>query len=132
MRKLYEVRFNFKKTINENKKFQSNNFQLPDNREIMELLNKTQLPEKKEVMPFVQFIRDRVSQNGGIALSVEEDFDQKEVLEQVRDYLLCTLQLENLEIVNIANTIETTKEVSETIKSCSPGTPLIIYNFEMG
>uniref|UniRef100_A0A1I8B4V0 leucine--tRNA ligase n=1 Tax=Meloidogyne hapla TaxID=6305 RepID=A0A1I8B4V0_MELHA len=113
------------------KLYESNNSTLPDNRAIMEILNTTHLPEKKEVMPFVQFIRERVAQNGSAALSVEEDFDQKDVLEQVRDYLMCTLQLEKLEIVNIANTTENAKEIVEVIKSCSPGTPLIIYNFEM-
>uniref|UniRef100_A0A914N7R4 leucine--tRNA ligase n=1 Tax=Meloidogyne incognita TaxID=6306 RepID=A0A914N7R4_MELIC len=113
------------------KLYESNNSTLPDNREIMELLNTTQLPEKKEVMPFVQFVRERVAQNGSAALSVNEDFDQKYVLEQIRDYLLCTLQLEKLDIVDIANATENAKEVVEVIKSCSPGSPLIIYNFEM-
>jgi hypothetical protein len=78
-------------------------------------------------MKFVELIRERINQNGECALSTEETFDQEKVLYQVQDYILSTLQLEMLRIVDTSDSEKTPADIA---KSCSPGEPMIIYDFE--
>ena len=77
-------------------------------------------------MAFTQFISNKVTELGPAALNPEETFDQREVLNQVEDYLLATLQLKQLSIVDTSDPGIS----AETAKSCSPGAPFIVYNFE--
>lgn len=98
--------------------------------------------EKKERMPFVQQIRDKIQEAGGqFTITPEEEFDQIAVLEQVRDYLMGTLQLEQLTFADVAAVTDGTyggdanavagggTTPADIAKFCSPGAPLIVYDF---
>ncbi|KAL3068010.1 hypothetical protein niasHT_038000 [Heterodera trifolii] len=103
----------------------TDNGTLPDNRTLLEKLSKPEsAEEKKERMSFVQMFRDRIAQRGIFAVTSEEEFDQKAALSQISDFLLSTLQLEEVKFVDSANA------PSDVIRnSCCPGVPLIMYDF---
>lgn len=75
----------------------------------------------------MQLIRDRITENnGGFSMTPNEQFDQEAVLSKVQEYLLVTLQLEELKIVDTNNLELTPPDIA---KSCSPGAPMIVYDF---
>ena len=75
-------------------------------------------------MSFAKIIIDKVNNAGG-AFNVPEgsEFDQQKVLESTRDYILSTLQLKKLTIVD-ATDATAPQGIAET---CSPGAPVIMY-----
>lgn len=75
-------------------------------------------------MPFVQMVRERIAErNGSFTLTPEEEFDQRAVLSEVSDYLLAALHLEHIQFADAASA------PAEAAGSCSPGSPLIMYDF---
>lgn len=75
-------------------------------------------------MPFVQRVRDQVSQSGKNAMAVTVDFDEHEILSTNLEYLKSTLELEQIEFcfTDDPSAAENTKE------SVQPGTPFITYS----
>ncbi|XP_021345352.1 leucine--tRNA ligase, cytoplasmic-like [Mizuhopecten yessoensis] len=93
----------------------------PDNKVIATTLNsETSLQKyKKKLMPFVQLMKESVEQSGVKALNVTMEFDEKEVLEMYKKYLVSTLEVEDLDV-------KFSEEAESKVKEdCVPGTPFL-------
>jgi hypothetical protein len=83
--------------------------------------------QAKDAMPFVALVREKVAAaSGAFVVGETADFDQRAVLESVRDYLLTTLQLKSITIHDTDH--ESTP--AEVLKACSPGIPIIMCDFD--
>ncbi|CAG0916333.1 unnamed protein product [Notodromas monacha] len=97
---------------------------MPDNKVLSSTLGKLEGVSKnmKKVMPFVQAVKDRILAQGMRALNLTLDFDEKEVLETNKEYLLATLELEGIEIKAAAEADE-----AKVRDECTPGDPFIVF-----
>lgn len=99
---------------------------LPENKIIASELGK--LPElkkyMKKVMPFAQVMKEKTETQGISALNLFLDFDEMTVLQQNKDYLLSTLELENVSFKYSDESQE------KALEDCCPGEPIIIYSTE--
>lgn len=77
----------------------------------------------KKVMPFVQSVRDRITQFGRAAMALTVDFDEFEILSTNLEYLRGTLDLEQLEIKFTSDEAATEKLKEDT----QPGLPFITF-----
>lgn len=82
-------------------------------------------------MPFVQIVREKYEQQqkvkaGDFEVLETAEFDQLEVLESLSNYLHSTLQLNKISFEKISE--KTDNVALETLKSCSPGAPIIVYS----
>ncbi|CAG0889606.1 unnamed protein product [Cyprideis torosa] len=99
--------------------------QLPDNKTISVALSKfdTLKKHQKKVMPFVQLLKEKYAELGEKVLNLGTEFSEQEVLEENRDYLLATLDLEALEIVSAEKC-----SMPRLAESACPNTPLIGFS----
>ncbi|VDM96609.1 unnamed protein product [Thelazia callipaeda] len=105
--------------------YQEGQGMLPDNKEISYRFGSTISLKKimKKVMPFVQLIRENLVVHGSSALDITYSFDQVEVLKQNENYILSTLNLEKIAIIDVERE-DTPVNVAELV---CPGKPLIMY-----
>ena len=99
---------------------------VPDNKAIsVEMGKKPELKKyMKRVMPFVAFMKEKVVTSGMSALDTSLPWDEMKVLEENKDYIVNTLQLEDL---NLA----ASSELGEKGEDCRPGQPLISFRYEI-
>lgn len=98
----------------------------PDNKVIAGTLNKEASLQKykKKLMPFVQLMKEGVETSGLKALNTTMDFDEKEVMEMYKKYLLSTLELEDL-------VVKFSEEAEDKVKEdCVPGSPFLTLHTE--
>ncbi|XP_054718964.1 leucine--tRNA ligase, cytoplasmic-like [Uloborus diversus] len=100
------------------------NDQFPENKVISSELGK--LPElkkyMKKVMPFAQMMKEKAQANGISALNLFLDFDEMTVLQEHKEYLLSTLELQE---ISFKYTDEAT---DKALEDCCPGEPIIVYS----
>ncbi|KAG7204947.1 hypothetical protein KM043_005335 [Ampulex compressa] len=108
--------------------YTANNNTLPENKILATELGRLSELKKymKRVMPFVQVIREKMESSGLSALNLTLDFNEIEVLEQNKNYLRNTLELEEILIKNTDEAPEKTKE------ECCPGSPYISFFVKPG
>ncbi|XP_034181031.2 leucyl-tRNA synthetase [Osmia lignaria lignaria] len=105
-----------------------NGNKLPENKIIVTELGKLPVlkTHMKRVMPFVQVVREKMEQIGLSALDLTLDFDEFKVLQDNKQYLENTLDLENI-------TIKYTDEAPEKTKGeCCPGSPYVNFSTKPG
>ncbi|XP_029053430.2 leucine--tRNA ligase, cytoplasmic [Osmia bicornis bicornis] len=105
-----------------------NGNKLPENKIIVTELGKLPVLKTymKRVMPFVQVVREKMEQIGLSALDLTLDFDEFKVLQDNKQYLENTLDLENI-------TIKYTDEAPEKTKGeCCPGSPYVNFSTKPG
>jgi len=107
------------------KLYEDNGNAFPDNRAISQQVSSI----SKDAMSFAKVIIDKVNSAGG-AFNVTEgsEFDQQKVLECTRDYILSTLQLEKLTILDATDA----SAPEDVKKTTSPGAPIIMYELNRG
>lgn len=76
-------------------------------------------------MPFVQTVREKAEKDGFFEVNKTSSFNQLNVLESVKEYLVNTLQLNTLTFFSTSNK----STPPEILKTCSPGAPIIMYSF---
>ncbi|KAG6459836.1 hypothetical protein O3G_MSEX011637 [Manduca sexta] len=103
---------------------------LPDNKTISTKLGGIPDLKKymKRVMPFVQATREHMERVGVEALSVGLRFDEAAVLLENKQYLLNTLDLDNLEV----KFTDDPEAGEKTREDCAPGQPHINFYAEEG
>eukprot|EP00088_Acartia_fossae_P002624 TRINITY_DN1108_c1_g1_i3.p1 TRINITY_DN1108_c1_g1~~TRINITY_DN1108_c1_g1_i3.p1 ORF type:complete len:1178 (+),score=353.43 TRINITY_DN1108_c1_g1_i3:49-3582(+) len=77
----------------------------------------------KRVMPFVAFMQDKVESAGVSALDTSLPWDEMEVLQKNKDYILSSLQLEGCDLAP-------SSELGEKGEDCRPGQPQIVFRTE--
>ncbi|XP_043263224.1 leucine--tRNA ligase, cytoplasmic [Colletes gigas] len=105
-----------------------NNNKLPENKIIAVELGKLQELKKymKRVMPFVQVMKEKMELTGLSALNLVLDFDEFKILQDNKNYLQNTLDLETI-------VIKYTDEASEKTKQeCCPGSPYMNFSSKPG
>lgn len=72
----------------------------PENQEILKHLKTIPeiKPMMKKLMPFVAFVKSQVAEKGATVLESHLSFDEKEVFQRNKDYILRSLDLDSLEI----------------------------------
>ncbi|GIY96883.1 leucine--tRNA ligase, cytoplasmic [Caerostris extrusa] len=97
---------------------------LPENKIIaVELGRLTELKKyMKKAMPFAQVMKEKTKSLGLSALNLFLDFDEMTILKENQEYLLNTLDLEEL---SFKYTDESNDKILE---DCCPGEPIIIYS----
>uniref|UniRef100_A0A915DUH3 Methionyl/Leucyl tRNA synthetase domain-containing protein n=1 Tax=Ditylenchus dipsaci TaxID=166011 RepID=A0A915DUH3_9BILA len=103
--------------------YDANGKKFPDNRAIAQQLSKF----GKDAMPFVQAVREKFEEENSSEFVVLEtsEFNQREVFENVLEYVVSTLQLASVQFVNTTEP----NVPAEVLKNCSPGTPSIQFTF---
>ncbi|XP_014470950.1 PREDICTED: leucine--tRNA ligase, cytoplasmic [Dinoponera quadriceps] len=103
--------------------YSKNGDKLPDNKELAtELGGKNELKKyMKRVMPFAQLMKEKVESVGLSALNLTLDFNEFDVLENNKDYLINTLDLDEIIIKYTDEAPEKTKE------ECCPGAPYMSF-----
>jgi len=99
--------------------------QVPDNKAISQEMGKKPELKKfmKKVMPFVAFMKERVSTVGMSALDTSLPWDETAVLSSNLDYLLSSLELEGIDLAWASDLGDKGDEVR-------PGTPFITFRTE--
>ncbi|CAI4231157.1 unnamed protein product [Auanema sp. JU1783] len=107
------------------KQTNENNGELPDNKVIAGLIGKEEALKKfaKKAMPFVQMVKEQYKIKGKSALESACSFDQTAILEENKDYILNSLDLDRLVIGNTSDS-GCDALIAETV---CPGTPLINF-----
>ncbi|XP_062608750.1 leucine--tRNA ligase, cytoplasmic-like [Saccostrea cucullata] len=78
----------------------------------------------KKLMPFVQLAKENVEKNGIKALNLTSDFDEMEVMNKFKKYMISTLDLEGLDI-------RYSDEADDKVKEdCCPGKPFTTFREE--
>ncbi|KAF8792340.1 leucine--tRNA ligase, cytoplasmic-like [Argiope bruennichi] len=97
---------------------------LPENKIIAVELGKLSELKKymKKVMPFAQVMKEKTKSLGISALNLFLDFDEMAVLKENKEYLLSTLDLEELLFKY------TDESDDKTLEDCCPGEPIIVYS----
>ncbi|XP_076181094.1 leucyl-tRNA synthetase [Ptiloglossa arizonensis] len=105
-----------------------NGNKLPENKMIAAELGKLQELKKymKRVMPFVQIVKEKMDLVGLSALNLTLDFDEFQILQNSKNYLKNTLDLENILIKYTDEAPEKTKE------ECCPGSPYMNFSSKPG
>ncbi|XP_047517549.1 leucine--tRNA ligase, cytoplasmic [Pieris napi] len=103
---------------------------LPDNKVLSTKLSAINDLKKymKRVMPFVQATRDNLQKIGPEALSVALPFDEAQLLEDNKQYLLNTLDLDAIEVKHT----DSPDTPEKTIEDCAPGSPHVNFIAEPG
>jgi hypothetical protein len=78
----------------------------------------------KKTMPFVQLIRDNVTEHGRSALELSSSFDETAVLAENVDYMRRCFDLDH---IHIRCTDETDVE-EKIVDACCPGSPFIVFD----
>ena len=93
----------------------------PENQQILQSLKVIPeiKPMLKKVMPFVAFVKSQVAEKGPSVLESHLPFDESDVFEQNKDYILRSLDLDSLEICE-ASSYHDQKLVSDVC----PGKPM--------
>lgn len=105
------------------------NNSFPDNKIISsEFAKKEELKKyMKRVMPFVQMVKEKVNSTGLKALNVSADIDEMSILNANKDYLINSLQLED-----IAITLSTDSNAPEKVQQeTTPGSPFIMFSHKV-
>ncbi|XP_045521118.1 leucine--tRNA ligase, cytoplasmic-like [Pieris brassicae] len=99
---------------------------LPDNKVLSTKLSAINDLKKymKRVMPFVQATRDNLQKIGPEALSVALPFDEAQLLEDNKQYLLNTLDLDAIEVKHT----DSPDTPEKTIEDCAPGLTVTFTN----
>ncbi|XP_045521179.1 leucine--tRNA ligase, cytoplasmic-like [Pieris brassicae] len=99
---------------------------LPDNKVLSTKLSAINDLKKymKTVMPFVQATRDNLQKIGPEALSVALPFDEAQLLEDNKQYLLNTLDLDAIEVKHT----DSPDTPEKTIEDCAPGLTVTFTN----
>jgi len=102
--------------------YKSNNNVLPDNKEISKALGANPQLKKymKKAMPFAQAVKERMGTLGEKALKATVDFNEREILEENRDYLRGSLELEGLDFDFTENS-----DSERTREDVVPGEPFL-------
>ncbi|KAG8195905.1 hypothetical protein JTE90_001140 [Oedothorax gibbosus] len=97
---------------------------LPDNKIIASELGKLSDLKKymKKVMPFAQVMKEKATTLGISALNLFLDFDEMTILKQNTEYLLSTLDLEEI----CCKYAEDSQD--KALEDCCPGEPIIVYS----
>jgi len=93
----------------------------PENQDILKHLKTLAeiKPMMKKVMPFVAFVKSQVAEKGASVLESHLAFDEREVFQQNKDYILRSLDLDSLEICE-----SSTYQDQKLVADVCPGKPM--------
>lgn len=102
--------------------------ELPGNKEISVKLGGVAELKKvaKKTMPFVQLVKENFATKGLIALETTSPFDEQEVFADNLDYLVNTLELDEITV------LQSTEGTDKIREECAPGKPFIVFSTEKG
>jgi len=103
--------------------YEENNSTFPDNKNIINILKGEETVKKhmKKLMPFVAYVKDRVSKEGVKAMDLTVSFDEASVLVDNLAYLVKSIELEEIDIKSSA---EADAKIQE---ECAPGKPFSVF-----
>jgi len=103
--------------------YEENGNVFPESKSIMGVLKNDEVVKKymKKLMPFVAYIKDRVSKEGVTAMDLTVPFDETSILVDNLGYLVKAIDLEDIEI-------KPSSEADAKIQEdCSPGKPFSVF-----
>lgn len=106
------------------KMYNENNSTFPENKAIMAALKSDDSVKKymKKLMPFVAYIKERVSKEGAGAMDLRVSFDEASVLMDNLAYLVKTIELEKIEVKSSSDAEAKIQE------ECAPGKPYSVFS----
>merc|ERR1712168_1150125 len=106
------------------KMYEDNGNAFPESKAIMDALKTDDVVKKymKKLMPFVAYVKERVSKDGVAAMDLTVPFDETSILMDNLGYLVKAIELED---ISIKPSSEADSKIQE---DCAPGKPFSVFN----